>query len=141
MSDIWWLICTILDIIYVEKIKLNSSEFLFQKLHTRRKACAQMANWSEVKRTRVEKALEFEFMSSGSDAASGDEDIFIAKPLRWRSDEYSSLLKELDKKREKMKTKRGRRQTVKRRTGDTFSDRPAPEDISVENQWVLADQR
>ena len=109
---------------------------VFQKLEGRKAALKAKTSWDAERKQKVLDALRLEYMSSESDRDSGDESVYIVKTLSWRSDMYQAVVAELDSKATAMKTKRGRKQEVRRVRDGSISNRPMPEHPES-HAWIL----
>ena len=71
-------------------------------------------------------------MSSEDD----NEDSFEIRPIRWRSGICDEYFESLDRKAEKLMSKKAKRQTVKRNMGP-FSTRSLPKDFPESLDWAI----
>ncbi|XP_069109275.1 uncharacterized protein [Argopecten irradians] len=69
-----------------------------RKMTSRIAALNEKRSYSEEKKKKVREALRVDMMSSEEENISGDEACFLVKDIPWRSEEFSSIMKELDQK-------------------------------------------
>ena len=121
--------------------KLYSGAYIFfQKLQKRLAAVNKKSSWDETKKQKISRSLKIGYMSSECEISSGDEDVYVVKPLPWRTEEFNKIILELDAKAKSCQTKKGSRQEVKRVTSNQHSNRPVPEHIPDCDNWVVQDQ-
>lgn len=107
-----------------------------RKMTSRIAALNEKRSFSEEKKKKVREALRVDMMSSEEENISGDEACFLVKDIPWRSEEFSSIVKELDQKTTKMQTPKSRRLYVKRIKGTLVTTRPKP-NLAANVQWAV----
>ncbi|XP_062616427.1 uncharacterized protein LOC134278119 [Saccostrea cucullata] len=108
-----------------------------RKLQWRKSMVERKSGWDEVRKRKITEALELSYMSSEEEVVSDDEQIFIVKPLPWRSEEYNKYMEDLDSKYERNQSSRSKRQMIKRVKGDIPSIRPKPTHVKEGHEWVV----
>lgn len=110
-----------------------------RKLEARRSALKQKSTWDEEKKKKVEEVLHIDFMSSEYENTSDDDTIYEIANLSWRSDECLKPFKELDTKAATLKSKRSKRQSMRRIRSNRESRREKPEEVTAEQKWAVRD--
>ena len=92
----------------------------------RRSALAGLSFADESSKSAWEGVLAVDMMSSEESAEEGDEEVYLHKPLPWRSARLTEMLKFLDIKVASNQSALSRRQKKRRITSDEPSTWPKP---------------
>lgn len=93
----------------------------------------------EQQRDRWKPGLTMETMSSEDSATEGDDEVILVRPLPWRSDQLSELMKMLDEKTCSGKSALAKRQAKRRVSSMEPSSRARPASGSYPG-WVFKKQ-
>ena len=80
--------------------------------------------------------MRIDMMSSEESGQEGDEEVMIIRPLPWRSEQVSKLLKQLDQKLDAGRTPQARRQMMPRVVSSESSVRSKPLDDTLPS-WLF----
>lgn len=108
-------------------------------MEARLAALKHKTSWDEEKKKKVEAVLMVEYMSSEYENDSEDDTLYEISNLKWRSEECLKIFKELDTKSSALRSKRSKRQSVRRVRTNKDSSREKPDDISQEQRWAIRD--
>lgn len=99
---------------------------ILQKLAQRRSAFASLSFQAESSKTAWEGVLTVDMMSSEESAEEEDEEVYLHRPLPWRSARLTQMLHYLDSKVAINQSALSRRQRKRRIATDEPSSRPKP---------------
>lgn len=97
-----------------------------QKLAHRRSAFAGLSFPDESSKTAWKGVLTVDMMSSEESTDEGDEEVYLRRPLPWRSGRLTEMLKLLDSRFASNQSALSHRQSKRRITTDEHSTRPKP---------------